>query len=124
MLRRDGDTFLFGTAMGYSSNAEREGETSSQNRHRRQQPQQRGFPALLRTTPWELGQDRKWPVFRRVKRGSFDDRVRGTREGRQRQREFLRHRLADIDRVAVERLERRIIITGEGRYFGFQRTVS
>ena len=47
ILRRDGDTFRFGTAIGYSSNAELQGETLTQNRARRQLRPQRGGPALL-----------------------------------------------------------------------------
>ena len=54
----------------------------------------------------------------------FDPDLGAAREGRQRQREFLRHRFADIDLLADERLERYVLADQAGSgLFGFRRAV-
>src|SRR5579863_7156841 len=108
MLRRDGDTFFFGTAIVYSLISGPRAETSSQNWQRRQQRQQRSLSALLRPPPTELFQSRKRPVGRRLGGLYFKRHIGGARKRRQRQREFLGDRLSDVDRVYGQRLEGRV----------------
>src|SRR5271155_54539 len=106
MLRRGGEVFFLGTAMGDppSEKASQRGPVISPNLRRRQQRTGvAGGAASVRhaTTPFPQGSKGSLPRFRF---GSGVDRRLGqARKWRQLQRQLLRYRLADIDRIAGER---------------------
>ena len=115
MPRREGEVFFFGTAMGYpgfwgnaraSGNKPKTAATATDKRS----PAVPGGSLLPMIAP--PGERAKQVFFGRRRRRLVEDRVGVARKGRQGQRQFLRHRLADIDGVAVERLE--------GSFFGVQ----
>ena len=100
MLRRDGEVFFFGTAMGYSFGIA-EGlrylakNTAGGNRH--------GALAVIGGSvlswPGEFRQSGKGASFGFRGRRGINYRVRVARKLGQRQRQLLRHRFADVDCV-------------------------